>query len=69
MESKLLANGHNGEYWLAVSKVDRSEVVIKKPAAKITKITSTWFAVEPSAPRGSMLYNTVYFLDLSHIIY
>ena len=36
MESKLLAHGHNGEYWLAVSKVDRSKVVVKKPAATIT---------------------------------
>ena len=36
MESKLLAHGHNGEYWLAVSKVDRSKVVVKKPPATIT---------------------------------
>ena len=36
MESKLLAHGHNGEYWLAVSKVDRSKVVVKKPAATVT---------------------------------
>ena len=36
MDSKLLAQGHSGDYWLAVSKVDRSKVVIKKPAATIT---------------------------------
>ena len=29
----MLAQGRSGEFWLAVSRVDRSKVVVKKPAA------------------------------------
>ena len=36
MESRLLAQGHSGEFWLAASRVDKSKVVVKKPAAKIS---------------------------------
>ena len=29
----MLAKGHSGEFWLAVSRVNKSKVVVKKPAA------------------------------------
>jgi len=33
---KILAQGHSGEYWLAINKINNSKVVIKKPTAAIS---------------------------------
>ena len=36
VEMNILAKGSTGEYWLAVNKIDRSKVVIKKPLETIS---------------------------------
>ena len=35
----MLEQGHSGEFWLAVNKINGSKVVVKKPAATISKET------------------------------